>query len=58
MKYSVKALNGGTFWVLGPEVYWMQNWGRREEMNALIYLVRGGGRNSSSTPGHRAILRS
>jgi len=45
MKYSVKALNGGTFWVPGPEVYWMQNWGQREEMNVLIYLVRGGGRN-------------
>ena len=24
MKYSVQAFNGGTFWVPGPEVYWMQ----------------------------------
>ena len=45
MKYSVQAFNGGTFWVPGPEVYWMEGWGQREEMNALIYLVRGGGQN-------------
>src|SRR5437868_900944 len=45
MNYSVKALNGGSFWVPGPEVYWMEGWGTREELNALIYLVRGGGRN-------------
>lgn len=45
MNYSVQAFNGGTFWVPGPEVYWMQRWNTREEMNALIYLVRGGGHN-------------
>ena len=45
MKYSVQAFNAGTFWVPGPEVYWMEAWNQREEMNALIYLVRGGGQN-------------
>ncbi len=40
MKYSVRAFNGGTFWVPGPEVYWMEAWSQREEMNALIYLVQ------------------
>lgn len=45
MKYSVQALNAGTFWVPGPEVYWMQAWERREEMNIILYLVRGGGQN-------------
>lgn len=45
MKYTVQAFNGGTFWVPGPEVYWMEAWNQREEMNALIYLVRGGGHN-------------
>ncbi len=45
MKYSVQAFNGGTFWVPGPEVYWMEAWNQREEMNALIYLIRGGGQN-------------
>ncbi len=45
MNYSVQAFNGGTFWVPGPEVYWMEAWNQREEMNALIYLVRGGGHN-------------
>jgi glyoxylase-like metal-dependent hydrolase (beta-lactamase superfamily II) len=45
MKYSVQAFNAGTFWVPGPEVYWMENWNTREEMNALIFLVRGGGEN-------------
>lgn len=45
MKYSIQAFNGGTFWIPGPEVYWMENWNQREEMNALIYLVRGGGKN-------------
>ncbi len=45
MKYSVRAFNGGTFWVPGPEVYWMEAWNQREEMNTLIYLVRGGGQN-------------
>jgi glyoxylase-like metal-dependent hydrolase (beta-lactamase superfamily II) len=43
--YTVRAFNGGTFWVPGPEVYWMHGWGTREEMNALIYLVQGGGHN-------------
>ena len=43
MKYSVRAFNGGTFWVPGPEVYWMEAWNQREEMNTLIYLVQGGG---------------
>lgn len=45
MKYSVQAFNAGTFWVPGPEVYWMENWNQREEMNILIYLIRGGGHN-------------
>jgi glyoxylase-like metal-dependent hydrolase (beta-lactamase superfamily II) len=45
MNYSVKAFNAGTFWVPGPEVYWMERWGTREEMNIIIYLVRGGGHN-------------
>jgi glyoxylase-like metal-dependent hydrolase (beta-lactamase superfamily II) len=45
MNYSVQAFNAGTFWVPGPEVYWMQRWNTREEMNLILYLVRGGGRN-------------
>jgi glyoxylase-like metal-dependent hydrolase (beta-lactamase superfamily II) len=45
MKYTIQAFNGGTFWVPGPEVYWMEAWNQREEMNALIYLVRGGSQN-------------
>ena len=45
MKYTVQAFSGGKFWVPGPEVYWMEAWNQREEMNAIIYLVRGGGRN-------------
>lgn len=45
MKYSVQAFNAGTFWVPGPEVYWMENWNQREEMNIILYLVRGGGEN-------------
>jgi hypothetical protein len=45
MNYSVQAFVAGTFWVPGPEVYWMESWNQREEMHALIYLVRGGGRN-------------
>jgi glyoxylase-like metal-dependent hydrolase (beta-lactamase superfamily II) len=45
MKFTVQAFNAGTFWVPGPEVYWMENWNQREEMNILIYLVRGGGQN-------------
>jgi glyoxylase-like metal-dependent hydrolase (beta-lactamase superfamily II) len=45
MKYSIQAFNAGTFWVPGPEVYWMESWDKREEMNILIYLIRGGGQN-------------
>ena len=45
MKYSIQAFNAGTFWVPGPEVYWMENWSQREEMNTIIFLVRGGGEN-------------
>jgi glyoxylase-like metal-dependent hydrolase (beta-lactamase superfamily II) len=45
MNFSIQAFNGGTFWVPGPEVYWMEAWGQREEMNILIYLIRGGGQN-------------
>ncbi|MGH9666780.1 MAG: hypothetical protein ACRD9L_20345, partial [Bryobacteraceae bacterium] len=45
MQYSVRAFNAGTFWVPGPEVYWMTGWGSREEMNTIVYLVQGGGRN-------------
>jgi glyoxylase-like metal-dependent hydrolase (beta-lactamase superfamily II) len=45
MKYTVQAFNCGTFWVPGPEVYWMEAWNQREEMNAIIYLVRGEGQN-------------
>jgi glyoxylase-like metal-dependent hydrolase (beta-lactamase superfamily II) len=45
MNYSIQAFNAGTFWVPGPEVYWMERWNQREEMNVIIYLVRGGGEN-------------
>jgi glyoxylase-like metal-dependent hydrolase (beta-lactamase superfamily II) len=45
MNYSVQAFVAGTFWVPGPEVYWMESWNQREEMHALIYLVRGEGQN-------------
>jgi glyoxylase-like metal-dependent hydrolase (beta-lactamase superfamily II) len=45
MTYTVRAFNAGTFWVPGPEVYWMHGWGTREEMNTIIFLVTGGGRN-------------
>jgi len=45
MKFSIQAFNAGTFWVPGPEVYWMEGWNRREEMNILVYLIRGGDRN-------------
>ena len=45
MKYSVQAFNAGTFWVPGPEVYWMHRWNQIEEMNILLYLIRGGGHN-------------
>jgi glyoxylase-like metal-dependent hydrolase (beta-lactamase superfamily II) len=42
--YSVRALVMGTFWVPGPEVYWMHGWGTREKMHSLMYLVQGGGK--------------
>jgi glyoxylase-like metal-dependent hydrolase (beta-lactamase superfamily II) len=45
MKYSIQAFNAGTFWVPGPEVYWMEAWNQREEMNLLVYLIRGEGQN-------------
>jgi len=45
MNYSIQAFNAGTFYVPGPEVYWMQHWNTREEMNVIIYLIRGGGHN-------------
>jgi glyoxylase-like metal-dependent hydrolase (beta-lactamase superfamily II) len=45
MTYTVRAFNAGTFWVPGPEVYWMHGWDTREEMNTIIFLVQGGGRN-------------
>jgi glyoxylase-like metal-dependent hydrolase (beta-lactamase superfamily II) len=45
MNYSIRAFNAGTFWVPGPEVYWMHGWDQREEMNLILYLVRGGGQN-------------
>ncbi len=45
MKFTVQAFNAGTFWVPGPEVYWMENWQQREQMNVIVYLIRGGGQN-------------
>ncbi len=45
MKFTVQAFNAGTFWVPGPEVYWMESWSQREEMNLIIYLIRSGGQN-------------
>jgi glyoxylase-like metal-dependent hydrolase (beta-lactamase superfamily II) len=45
MTYTVQAFNAGTFWVPGSEIYWMQRWNTREEMNLILYLVRGGGHN-------------
>ena len=38
MNYSIHAFNAGTFFVPGPEVYWMQHWNQREEMNVIVYL--------------------
>ncbi|MDQ6677682.1 MAG: hypothetical protein M3Z09_10350 [Acidobacteriota bacterium] len=43
--YTVRAFNCGVFRVPGPEVYWMQGWGEREEMNVLMFLVQGNGHN-------------
>jgi glyoxylase-like metal-dependent hydrolase (beta-lactamase superfamily II) len=45
VNYSVEAFNAGAYWVPGPEVYWMDGWNQREEMNTIIYLIRGGGKN-------------
>ena len=45
MTYSVRAYNCGSFRVPGPEVYWMHGWGTYEDMNVIIFLVQGGGRN-------------
>ncbi len=45
MKYTIQAFNAGTFWVPGPEVFWMEAWNQREEMNLILYLIRGGGEN-------------
>ena len=45
MNYSIQAFNAGTFWVPGPEVYWMERWNTREAMNLILYLIRGGGHN-------------
>jgi len=45
MTYTVQALNGGSFWVPGPEVFWMDCWDQREELNTIIYLIRGDGKN-------------
>lgn len=45
MTYTVQALNGGSHWVPGPEVFWMDCWNQREELNAIIYLIHGGENN-------------
>lgn len=45
MIYTVQAFNAGTFYVPGPEVYWLEGWDQREEMNVIVYLIRGGGKN-------------
>jgi glyoxylase-like metal-dependent hydrolase (beta-lactamase superfamily II) len=57
MHYTVRAFNGGTFWVPGPEVYWLHGWGTREEMNTLIFLVQGGGHNILINTGPPRDLR-
>jgi glyoxylase-like metal-dependent hydrolase (beta-lactamase superfamily II) len=59
MNFTVQAFSAGTFWVPGPEVYWMENWNRREEMNTIIYLIRGGGQNilvNTGPPQDLAVL--
>ncbi len=59
MTYTVQAFNTGTYWVPGPEVYWMDCWNQREEMNSIIYLLRGGGKNilvNTGPPRDLAIL--
>ncbi len=43
MKFPVRAFNAGTFWVPGPEVYWMEGWNTREEMNILLTLIDNSG---------------
>ena len=45
MTYTVRAFSCGTFRVPGPEVYWMHGWGTHEDLNVIIFLVQGGGRN-------------
>ena len=45
MKFTVQAFVAGTFIVPRPEVYWMEGWGQTEEMNLILYLIRGGGQN-------------
>jgi glyoxylase-like metal-dependent hydrolase (beta-lactamase superfamily II) len=45
MKFTVQGFNTGNFWVPAPEVYWMEGWNRREAMNTIVYLIRGGGQN-------------
>lgn len=57
--YTVQAFSAGTFWVPAPEVYWMENWSRREEMNIILYLIRGEGVNilvNSGPPQDLSIL--
>ena len=45
MTYTLRMLRTGAMDVPCPEVYWMERWNQREEMNVIIYLVRGGGEN-------------
>lgn len=54
--YSVQAFNAGTFWVPGPEVYWMENWSKREEMNIILYLIRNDRENILINTGPPADL--
>jgi glyoxylase-like metal-dependent hydrolase (beta-lactamase superfamily II) len=58
MKYTVQALKSGTFEVPGPEVYWMENWNHREEMNIILYLVRSGNQNILINTGAPQDLRT
>lgn len=45
MEYTVRALKMGQSDVPGPEVYWMEAWGRWETLYFMVFLVQGGGRN-------------
>lgn len=59
MNYTVQAFNTGTYSVPGPEVYWMDCWNQREEMNMIFYLIRGGGNTilvNTGPPQDLAIL--